>query len=268
MRRERHATALNLNDALIGHAARGLHMANPISARVSIINASTVCSDGEVKSYVEALQQQVSRDFAPVWGADAELTFVVAGTKPDPNTWWLVVLDNSDQAGALGYHDLTPAGLPIGKVFARTDHDFSLSVSVTASHELLEMLADPGINLTVSTQDDQGNVAFYAYEACDPCEDDSYGYTIDSVSVSDFVYPSWFGGVTATQFDHGGHIASSLEILSGGYIGRWTPGTGWTQLTGSAAHGAAHRSRAGVGSRRERRQVGRNRWALSTARNE
>jgi len=235
------------------------------TASVAVVNASTVCEDIEIESYIGALQEQVTSDFASVWGADARLQFIAEGEKPDLSSWWLVILDNSDQAGMLGYHDLTPAGLPIGKVFAKTDQDNGLYVSVTMSHELLEMLADPGINMMTSSNDDRGNPVFYAYEACDACEDDSYGYTIERVRVSDFVYPGWFEGVMAAQFDHGGHITAPLEILSGGYIGQWTPSTGWTQLTGSSAHGAAHRSRAGVGSRRERRQAGRNRWTLSTA---
>jgi hypothetical protein len=36
---------------------------------------------------------------------------------PAPDGWWLVFLDNSDQAGALAYHDLTNEGLPLSKVF-------------------------------------------------------------------------------------------------------------------------------------------------------
>jgi len=50
-----------------------------------------------------------------------------------------VILDDSDQAGALGYHDLTSDGLPIGKVFAASDLKAGTSWTVTASHELLEM---------------------------------------------------------------------------------------------------------------------------------
>jgi len=42
-----------------------------------------------------------------------------------------------------GHHDLTPDGLPVGKSFAGTDKHFGHSWTVTASHELLEMLADP-----------------------------------------------------------------------------------------------------------------------------
>jgi hypothetical protein len=45
-------------------------------------------------------------------------------------------------------HDTTPDGLPLGKVFAGTDKAFGTQWTVTASHELLEMLGDPAINLT------------------------------------------------------------------------------------------------------------------------
>ena len=152
----------------------------------------------------------------------------------------------------------------MGKVFAATDKQYNQSVSVTISHELLEMFGDPGINMTVSSSDASGSPLFYAYEACDACEADGYGYQIDGVTVSDFVYPDWFGGVAGKQYNPQAQIPKPFEIVSGGYIGVWKPGSGWTQVTGADAHGAAHRSRAGVGSRRERRMVGRDRWALST----
>lgn len=46
---------------------------NPIP--ISVINASTVLSDSDIRPVVDALQQQVSRDFLPAWGVDAKLTF-------------------------------------------------------------------------------------------------------------------------------------------------------------------------------------------------
>ncbi len=116
--------------------------------QVSVINASTVLTDDQVKVALPALQTQVRRDFAPAWGVDADLSFVPQGSKPVPGSWWLVILDNSDQAGALGYHDLTEEGLPLGKVFAGTDKHYGNEWTVTASHELLEMLGDPDVNLT------------------------------------------------------------------------------------------------------------------------
>src|SRR5258708_24239792 len=117
--------------------------------RIAVINASTVLTDDQVQAAVPALQTQVHRDFAPIWGIDADVSFVPSGSNPNPGLWWLTVLDDSDQAGALGYHDITDQGLPLGKGFAGTDLKYSKQWTVTASHELLEMLADPEINLTV-----------------------------------------------------------------------------------------------------------------------
>ena len=88
------------------------------TTQISVINESTVLTDADVTPVVGALQQQVTNDFRPAWGGDAELTMIPQGTPAPAGTWWLVILDDSDQAGALGYHDLTPDGLPIGKVFA------------------------------------------------------------------------------------------------------------------------------------------------------
>ena len=80
---------------------------------VSIINASDVVSDAECRALTDALQVQVSRDFAPAWRIDANLTFVPKGQKPAPGTWWLSILDNTDRAGVLGHHDLAQSALSV-----------------------------------------------------------------------------------------------------------------------------------------------------------
>jgi len=59
-------------------------------------------------------------------------------------SWWLVFLDDSDQADALAYHDLTEDGLPISKVFVKTILADNASVSVGATHELCEMAVTHG----------------------------------------------------------------------------------------------------------------------------
>src|SRR5882724_10615097 len=106
---------------------------------IDFVNESTVVSDEDAAKVVAALQIQVTEHFAPAWGYGAELGLLPVGAARTPGAWQVIILDNSDQAGALGYHDLTSDGLPIGKVFAKTDKDNGLSWSVTASHELLEM---------------------------------------------------------------------------------------------------------------------------------
>lgn len=249
---------------------------------VAVMNASTVLTDNAVNAVIPALQTQVRDHFAPAWGIDADLTFVPTGSQPMEGAWWLVILDNSDQAGALGYHDVTSEGLPLGKVFAATSLQNGLEWTVTASHELLEMLADPEIDLTVFVQSSARRGMLYAYEVCDACEADEFGYKINDVQVSDFVYPAWFESFRqpgSTQFDYREQLHRPFELLSGGYIGAFnvTAGSGWTQLVArGAAHSAVtdldrlldggaydYRKRPHVGSRRERRRTTRDRWLKS-----
>jgi len=232
--------------------------------KISVLNATSMLTDAQIAPVIVALQTQVSRDFAPVYGIDAKLTQVLKGQTADPTSWWLVLSDNSDQAGALGYHDLTPTGLPIGKVFVKSVIDNGDSWSVTISHELLEMLADPWANLTVFAQSSNTAGKLYCWEVCDTCEADALGYQINGIQVSDFAYPGWWGipGYRG-KLDHTGHITKVLDILPGGYIGEFdvTKGNGWTQKT---AEGHMPRSKGGPGSRFERRVRGHANWKLST----
>jgi len=244
--------------------------------KIAIFNDSTALTDAQVDAIVDALQTQVSDHFAPAWGADADLIFVPKGKAPPPGSWWLTFLDDSDQAGALGYHDTTPEGLPIGKVFAKTDLDNHLSWTVTASHELLEMLGDPDVNLSAFIQDSAKSGRLYSYEVCDAVEDDQFGYVIDGVTVSDFVLPAYFQPATAAQtkgvkFDYRGVLPGPVPtMLSGGYIGEFDlkSGSGWTQIT-SATEGQPHRGhlRAPIpGSRSNRRRRPRSEWKSSSPR--
>jgi hypothetical protein len=243
-----------------------------LNIQVAIINSSTVLTDDQVQAAVSPLQTQVHKDFAPAWGIDADLTFVPKGSAPPPNSWWLAILDNSDVAGALGYHDVTDQGLPLGKVFAGTDLQDGLSWTVTASHELLEMLADPEINLTVFVQPDSNSGTLYSYEVCDACEADEFGYDINGTTVSDFVYPAWFESSRqegSTQFDYCHRLQKPLPtLLPGGYIGAFdmTAGSGWHQITAERHPDirGMRGLRARVGSRREKRRTPNNQWMKSS----
>ena len=229
---------------------------------IAIINHSTVVSDQDGEAMTTALQKQVTKDFGPLWGCSADLLFVGNGHKAPKDAWWLAILDNSDQADALGYHDITPAGKPLGKAFAKSDIDNGYIVSVTVSHELLEMLADPEINLCA-----QVGPRLYAYEVCDPCEADEFGYKIDGVVVSDFVTPAWFAPPAnhlKGPFDFNKLIEKPLTLLKGGYLQYLdlTGSAGWQQETAAKI---TARTRPRVGSRRERRRVGHSNWEVATA---
>jgi hypothetical protein len=192
---------------------------------IAFQNVSTVVTLDDLTKAVAALQTQVSDHFGPIYDVDANLYVITDIAALSPGDWLIVVSDDSDQADALGYHELTQDGQPLGKVFAKSDKDDGLSWTVTASHELLELLADPWANLLSFGADG----LLRAYEVCDAVEDDSLGYEINDVKVSDFVLPAWFNS-TPGPYDYKGHCDAPLKLLSGGYIGEYVNGT-WTQVT-------------------------------------
>jgi hypothetical protein len=231
--------------------------------QISIINESTAISDIDVQAMISAFQTQWNRDLAPIWDLEqAQFTWTAKENQAPAGSWWVVFLDNSDQADALAYHDLTTAGLPISKVFVKTLQADKASVSVGATHEICEMAVDPDINL--AAQD--GGGTFWAYEVCDPVEDDQYGYDINSVLVSDFVTPAWFGFKNATgPLDFQQHAATQFQVLAAGYAQKFGP-SGWVQVNGAKAEKATHKSHIHnppVGSRRNRRMTPRSKWQPS-----
>ncbi len=249
---------------------------------LAIINQSTVVSDTAVKIAMLALQQQVSWHFAPVWKVDASLGFMPKGVTPPTDAWWVVILDNSDQAGALGYHDLTPQGLPLAKVFAKTDAQYGLKWTITASHEITEMLADPFISEGVIYQPSTNNGYVFAREVGDPVENDALGYQINGVWVSDFVFPAWFQPGLPGPWDYMKHCTGPLQLTRGGYISFMHNNFQWHQATAQHAPGYAYDPRLAdahlfgrsefpreyeqLGSRRERRARGKFAWKHSEVR--
>jgi hypothetical protein len=195
---------------------------------VACVNVATVDLGVEWKALISALDKY-SDIFASVWGTPC--TIIDAGKGPvPPKAWGLVFLDDADAPGALGYHDLTPDGLPLSKIFVKTTLADNEKVSVTAAHELAEMLVDPGIQLSAQGPDGR---TFYAYETADAVEREEFD--IDGVAMSNFVYPSWFEAFrkpNSVKFDHLGNCTKAFEIRQGGYMPIFKNGQ-WSQIFGS-----------------------------------
>jgi hypothetical protein len=186
--------------------------------KVDFINASSVLKDSKIKSALFALQKQVQRDFAPKWGIEADLEFS-RRKKPRAGSWWVVILDDAKGAEEFGYHELTSEGLPMAKVFAGIAKQYDSPWTITASHELLEMLADPDVNQY--SQHSMGRGKLYFREICDPCCPDGFAYKVDGVPVSDFVYPTWYESFHKkgkAGFDHCGHIREPFHKVRGGQV--------------------------------------------------
>ncbi len=224
---------------------------------VAITNASTCLSDKQVAAAIPALQRQVTVDFRAYWETDCQLTFLPR-EEPLAEGWWQIsVTDNPDQAGALGYHELTSRGTPLGKVFAGLDLEWRL-VDGYAEPRVTRNAADPWINRCAQGSDGK----IYALEVCDAVESDRLGYEIDGVLVSDFITPSWFEPTHADRVDFKRRILNPLQLASGGYISVLDAGGGWTQI---AAQGEPI-APIPLGSGRQRRNMGRADWRKSLLR--
>lgn len=203
---------------------------------IAYVRETNLLTDALVQSYVLAQQTQITRDFRPIWHIDAVCVFVKPGDPVPQGAWVVYFRDHSPDPGALGFHD--DSGSPIAYVFVADDLADGMNWCVTGSHETLEMLVDPTINLT-RDRTLNGTTWEYAAEICDAGEDDSYGYWITGQDghghlMSSFVTPSWFdeSGKAPFVFPVRVPIVAPFQLLPGGYIGRReiTPVAGeWTQ---------------------------------------
>jgi hypothetical protein len=202
---------------------------------VAFVNMSTAMTQNDVEAAQRACSDQVHFDFGPTWHTGCRMNYLLSTTKD----WLIIFKDTTDTPGALGYHYIQPNGLPAAYVFAKTCIAYGTSPSSVASHELLEMLADPYIdNVTQIT-----NSTFYAQEVCDPVEQSAYMRTVTlgdgtsvTVEVSDFVTPAWFSSNEPGPFDWLGRVGTRRTLEPGGsYIGKFVCGSGWTTINADGA---------------------------------
>jgi hypothetical protein len=208
---------------------------------IACFNKATVPLGVDLDALIAAMQVYIDEHVAPVWGTPAKL---IKTTGFQKGAWAMVFLDDADQPDALAYHDLTPDGLPEAKVFVKTtlaDHEL---VSVSASHELVEMLVDPAINLMTTGPNPK---VVYAYESADPVE--ALSFEVEGIPMSDFIYPAYFEDFhkpRSVKFDHLDKVNKPFQILSGGYRVIFKNGK-WSQVFGSEAKkkSFAHEDRRG-----------------------
>jgi hypothetical protein len=218
---------------------------------IACFNRATTPLGVDLDALIAAMQAYVDRHVAPVWATPAKLF------KTDdfvPGAWAVVFLDDADQSGALAYHDLTPEGLPLSKVFVRTTLQDGEPVSLSTSHELVEMLVDPAINLMTTGPDP---LAVYAYESADPVE--QLAFDVIGIAMSDFVHPAYFESFHApgsVRFDHMDQVKQPFEILSGGYQIVMKDGK-WSQEYGSPAKKMSFAREDRRGHRSEARSAAR-----------
>jgi hypothetical protein len=209
----------------------------PLTDHVALVSLSSDVPDREVMRVAAALQKQVTRDFAPIWGVQATIDpFADLHSVPSDYHPVIVFSGTADLAEQL-------EGL-VGEQYASrlidafttdqlqgihlngfTRQPFALVEasevwSVTASHEALEMIADPYGNRLVAASHklDRALRVNYLLEVCDPCL--AVWYPVNGLPVSDFYTPSYFDPVRTdgTRYSFTGEVVEPLEILPGGYL--------------------------------------------------
>lgn len=190
--------------------------------KIACFNKAVTPLGVDFDDLIAAMQEYINSFVAKIWATPATL---VKSTDFVKGAWAMVFLDDADEPGALAYHDLTPDGFPQSKVFVRTTLDNGDLVSVSASHELVEMLVDPAINMMTTGPDPK---TMYAYESADPVE--ALTFKVKGIPMSDFVYPSYFEDfhpAGSVRFDQVNKVKKPFQILSGGYQiifknGKWS----------------------------------------------
>ena len=189
-----------------------------LPVHIALVSWTRRTNPSDLSHVAAALQKQAIRDLAPIWNVAATVD-VFPTLRSVPAGYWPVVIVD-DVKGAAGYHQ-DSHGQPYALV------EYSASWSLTASHEVLEMLCDPWGRRVVagrSPKPDQGQVEFLV-EACDPCEASTYAYTINGVLVSDFITPYYYDPrrTVGARYSFTGAVRAPRQILRGGYISWWEP---------------------------------------------
>jgi hypothetical protein len=194
--------------------------------QIAIVPETSALSFQHVLEVTAAIQKQVSRDFTPIWDISATVAAFQSADAVPIGYWPIRIVDDLPNPADTGFHK-TQDNQPFALVLFTDDW------SIAASHEILEMLADPsGDNLVTSdsVKRDQGRVR-YLVEVCDPVQDKTY--TVNGIEVCDFYTPQFFDpvGVAGVRYSFTGALSAPKQILRGGYLSFLEPSTGhwWRQ---------------------------------------
>jgi hypothetical protein len=209
----------------------------PLTDHVAVVSLTRDISRRTLLQVVAAVQKQVVRDFAPIWGLPATVD-AFDDLSSVPSDYHPVVIFG-DAEELLGQLEVAIGGERVERLVgefrreevaglhlnAFTRQPFALVAAtetwaITVSHEVLEMIADPYGNhlVAASHPQDQRRRVKYLLEVCDPCL--STWYPVNGVPVADFYTPRYFDPVRveSLRYSFTGALERPLHILRGGYL--------------------------------------------------
>jgi hypothetical protein len=206
---------------------------------IAILNKSTIVSNSDIQLMCRAIQTQLTLHLLPAWNLkDVTVKLYASESKIPGHAWVVTMLDDSPIAGAAGYHSEDHDKIDAfvfcktilsngGAVLFDESNPQNITVSSVLSHEICEMVGDRFANFWADGPLlPQGSE--YALEFCDPVESDSYMINVKSatgdvkVSVSNFIFPSWFNSQATTAlnlpFDYLAKLTRPFSMSAGGYM--------------------------------------------------
>jgi hypothetical protein len=205
-----------------------------LTANFALVSDTPVIDFSQASIVAAALNKQVARDFGPPWEVDATVSAFDKLESVPVDYWPVIIRDDINEPGAAGFHT-DDNGQPFSLVQA--DDSWTL----TSSHEVLEMLADPFGNRTIAGSpppDSPDPISgfdrvIYLVEVCDPCESDQFAYTVNGVTVSDFITAHYYdpNGTKGAQYSFRGNVQAPHTVLEGGYVSFGNPvDNNWYQI--------------------------------------
>ena len=201
-----------------------------IPFRFGLLTETRLVTAAELHRMAPALEE-CARHCALAWGRLAPCVDVFDDVRKLPGDVIPVVFVDSDtDMGAIGVHSWTPQRGPAARVYVDQTSGLnsgSASTSEAASHEILEALVSPQVNLWAdyprSLRHPRAQVAV---ECCDPMQD-TYAITTGGSRwlVSNFVTPEWFDArltdylpSAQLKFDHCGRLRGAGVLGPEGYL--------------------------------------------------
>jgi hypothetical protein len=208
---------------------------------ISVINHTNgLLNDADVQAAIRAVNRQLAEDFDSNWGMTAVLRLEGDGNSPGApealrfsGEAVLYLWHPVDVPSALGYHGRNHLGVPYGFVFPGVARQMGEPWTASMSHEAMEMVADPEVNLMVMGPHpaDRSRMVFHWYEVCDAVQGETY--EIDGVPVSNFLLPLYFTNTEETgsrndflRVSYNGSTLRSFGVNPGGFVGYYDPLTG------------------------------------------
>lgn len=189
----------------------------------ALVSATPLVHTGDLYRMRRALEQN-ARSCAESWSLEPPAVEVFPPGAILP-AWCtpVVFVDEETDVGASAVHYVLPTLLPAARVYMQRASDLlsgDWAASVSASHEIMETLVDPGCDQWRDHPDQERKGVQIALEVGDPVQS-AYVISgpVDDVSVSNFVTPLYFDpyGATKGKLDMSGELRKPGEIGPQGY---------------------------------------------------